>query len=238
MKHIVFTLLLAALAAAPAHAGGINLSWDDCGTFGQPNRNFACDSNTGTNTLVASYEPLVTIPDCVGSEVVMDVQTAAAIPPWWQMFNAGTCRQSALTTDISFAGMTNCTDFWLGKTSAGGGVGAYTIGFGSVPNRARVFVAWAVPNTDAAPVSPGTQYYAARVNISNAKTVGAGSCGSCGVPACISLVQITLDRVSSNEPISAIRDRAFVTWQGGNAGGCFIVPVVRQTWGGIKTLYR
>ncbi len=41
---IPFAVLALALAlASPAGAGGINLSWDDCGSFGVAQKSFACN---------------------------------------------------------------------------------------------------------------------------------------------------------------------------------------------------
>src|SRR6185503_5517810 len=56
-KTLLITGALLALAASSAMAGGVNLSWTDCGAAGQQNRAFACTANTGNNTLVASFSP-------------------------------------------------------------------------------------------------------------------------------------------------------------------------------------
>ena len=42
----------ALLIAASAHAQGINIAWNDCGTFGADIESFACNNNTGIHTLV------------------------------------------------------------------------------------------------------------------------------------------------------------------------------------------
>ena len=43
----------ALLLAASAHAQGINIAWNDCGTFGADIESFACNNNTGIHSLVA-----------------------------------------------------------------------------------------------------------------------------------------------------------------------------------------
>ena len=48
----VFLALACSLTlATAARAGGINLSWNDCGTFGQNVETFACNTNVGVHTL-------------------------------------------------------------------------------------------------------------------------------------------------------------------------------------------
>jgi hypothetical protein len=81
------------LIPAVACAGGMNLSWTDCGNAGTVNRNFACNVNTGNNVLVASFEPDVSM----NVEVVwayVDIQSADAttLNNWWQFHNPGSCR--------------------------------------------------------------------------------------------------------------------------------------------------
>src|SRR5262245_1283330 len=97
------TLIIALLATAlptVAIAGGINLSWNDCGLAGSRFRTFTCDDNSGANTLVTSFAPEFDITDAVGWDVRIDLQSADAtdLNPWWQMVNAGSCRGSAIPT--------------------------------------------------------------------------------------------------------------------------------------------
>src|SRR5690349_1796199 len=42
--------------ASAAHAAGVSLRWNDCyGDGGVQNKNFACDTNAGSQTLVGSF---------------------------------------------------------------------------------------------------------------------------------------------------------------------------------------
>jgi hypothetical protein len=228
-------LLLAALAAAPAHAGGINLSWSDCGNAGAFDETFACNTNQGSHTLVVSFEPDAPMPDMNGVIAWLDFQNVMPIPPWWQLVNVGSCRQTALTMNANFTTNTACVDFWQNQYA--GGLGSYQIGV-SAPNRARlgVIVATQFPG----PVAPGTEYYAMKVMISNAKTVGTPSCSGCEAKGCVVLASVELQPGSPgpNQIITVPRDRNAITWQGSTGYGCIAVPTLNRTWGAIKSLYR
>jgi hypothetical protein len=47
-KTLILTGAVLALSASMAAAQGVNLSWNDCGTFGAASNTFTCNSNTGT----------------------------------------------------------------------------------------------------------------------------------------------------------------------------------------------
>ena len=47
-QSIIIAGALLAFGASVASAEGINLSWDDCGLSGTPNKTFACNTNTRT----------------------------------------------------------------------------------------------------------------------------------------------------------------------------------------------
>jgi len=49
--------LLAVTTSVASAAAGVNLKWDNCfGYNGPTNKNFACNVNNGTETLVAGFE--------------------------------------------------------------------------------------------------------------------------------------------------------------------------------------
>lgn len=237
-KTLLITGALLALAASTAMAGGVNLSWNECGTFGTQNATFACTSNTGSNIAYVSYEPNIGVPDMVGNDVAVDLQSASAsLDQWWQMFNAGSCRQTALSIDANFLANTNCTDFWANGQS--GGIGSYVVNV----NRARILIFLAVPGSAAAPVAPGTEYYSVKILIAHTKTVGTGACAGCTSPVCLvaNIVQCDGNAGGNDfEKIQNPRDRNFVTYQGGAVtGGCpGATPTRSQTWGQVKALYR
>src|SRR5262245_53830443 len=91
--------LLLAVSASVATAGpGVGLRWNDCiGDAGAANKAFACTSNTGSQTMVGTFELSADLLTTSGEEVVIDLASAGAtLPLWWGFKNAGTCRQGSL----------------------------------------------------------------------------------------------------------------------------------------------
>ena len=229
--------------ASAAQAGGINLSWTDCGAFGQLQRNFACNTNTGANTMFASAIAPAAMPQLNGHEGVIDLQTnQAALSNWWKIGGTGAspnCRPgTTLSADFNFLSSLNCLDPWL--VGAAGGVN-YTQGFGG-PNKARIRTVCAIPGST--PITATDEYYIAKVTFTNVRTVGLGSCAGCTDGACIVLnsIQLTQPLGVGNYTIYNPIIRNFVQWQGGAStveGGCpAAVPTRSTTWGSVKSLYR
>lgn len=260
---LAFLALLLAGAQTVHAASGVAMRWDHCyGEGGENNKNFACDTNTGSEKLVLSYVPASTFPDWSGLEIVVDALSgAAAIPSWWQMKNVGTCRQSALTVNVvADPAATHCIDNF--QVNGAGGIGAYNIGFGGSPNRARLLLAFAVPQANTVTLSAGVEYFAGNIVISHTKTVGTGACAGCAEPFCLIVQSINL--VSQITPNQRLVDpiapySAVVGWQGGSPtlyrfpasgpprndpgywsmGTCLsATPTNHPTWGAIKSLYR
>ena len=245
-KTLLIAGALLCLGVSMASAqGGINLSWTDCGTFGTLQRNFACNSNTGGNTMVGSAISPVVINQCVAMTTVLDLQTnQAALTPWWNFDGAG-CRAtpSALTGNFDFTGSTfSCNDIWAGNATGGSN---YISGFGAVPNRGRIRLVCAVVNPVV--VDNSTENYYFKASFSNAKTTGTGSCAGCTDGACIVLNSLELDQQpgveGGNTIITNPLDSQYVLWQaGGNSvtpGGCpQATPTKNATWGSVKSLYR
>lgn len=245
-KTILMSCTLLALTAgmAFAGAGAINLGWGDCG--GLPaslNQSFACNSNTGLpHTLVGSF----LAPSCVNAmsanEVVMDIQSAgpAPLPSWW-IVRSGSCRPStAMLGDFNFTGGPfTCYDYWQGGATGGLSEDA------PVGNRARIKAVFALPagSSGITGVPEGLEVYSYKCNITNAKTVGLGSCPGCQTGVCIVLNSIKINQPVS-EPcggkfISTPGTRNFATWQGGIGGDCYqATPAKNTTWGSVKALYR
>jgi len=239
MRKLVTTFACAVLTllATSAHAaGGINLSWTDCGVSGQLQRNFACNSNSGTNTMVASVVTGVAMNQFNGEASVMDLQTnQAALSPWWGMMAVGCRGTSVLSADFNFLAMSNCLDPWAGL--AVGGVN-YSPGFGA-PNRARIRTVSAIPSSTA--INGSDEYYLVKVAFSNARTTGLGSCPGCTDGACIvfNSVFVTQPAGVGNFTITSTLVRNWVQWQSGAAGICpGATPTRHSTWGQVKTLYR
>ena len=245
-KTLLLGAALLALSASVASAAGINFGWNDCGGLpASANKNFACTSNTLTGgTLIGSFIPPAGTTAITGEEIVIDLQSASAVlPAWWQFKNAGTCRQTAFTTNADFTGgPASCGDYWAGQ--AAGGFSAFNPNI--VPgqtNRARVLMVFAVPPALAGPVDDLVEYGAFRFNVLGAKTVGTGACAGCLDPVCIVLNEIKLTQPVGvgNYRLQNAAERNYATWQGGaiGVGGCpAVVPAQNRTWGSVKSLYR
>src|SRR5262245_6411620 len=87
---LCFSLTLLGFASL-AHAGAVNLRWNQCwGDGGVVNKNFACDTNVGSHVLVASFVPDAPVfpPQtpfaAVGLESMLDIAVASPVlPAWW-----------------------------------------------------------------------------------------------------------------------------------------------------------
>jgi hypothetical protein len=176
--------------AAATSPPGVNLRWDQCyGDEGARYRSFACHTNTGSERMIGSFE-LASAPafPISGIQVYMDVVSAGPLPNWWQLRNPGTCRQASLSATFAPpAGAANCPDWASGQ--AIGGIGAYNIGIRG-PSTAQIIVASAVQTSALATLQAGLEYFAFALQINHAKTVGAGSCAGCDVPAVVYLSAI------------------------------------------------
>jgi len=229
-----------------AHAAlaqeGINLSWSDCGTSGVSNQNFACNANTGSVFRMFGSARVASAMSPVAQWLsTVDVTAdAATLPAWWQMRNAGTCRQAAISYTVHRSlAPASCVDWELDTA-----VDAfyYDIGYGG-PNHARMRVLGAGnPNSPVA-FPANSENYLFSVAISRIKTVGAGSCAGCTVPACLTFqsVEFLYGGFTTSEQqvrtLTAPLSSAKITWQNGT--GCFgAVPVRNGTWEGVKSLYR
>jgi DNA-binding beta-propeller fold protein YncE len=213
--------------------GRLNLSWNDCGAFGTTDRTFACNSNSGSNVIVASFDPGSSVADFAGNEMRIDV--TPALSSWWQMYNAGSCRGTAVPT-INTTFEASCADNFAG--AGFGAIGSYNL----INSTASLLCGWAIPQ--GVPITAGTEYYALNIVINNAKTVGTNACSGCSDGACIVLRSLTLAYGPSATLTATIHDpisRNWITWQGGagGAGGCpGAVPTQKKTWGQLKALYR
>jgi hypothetical protein len=255
ISRAIALVLLVSLRGSSVSAGGIALAWDDCNAAGSLNRNFACDTNSGTNVLVASYASPILLTRFSALEAVVEtVSPAGAFPDWWKMQSTG-CRANAASVSADFsAGPFTCADWWGTRQTVGGGLNyAYPYsGPGFPPGTgvdslhwARCRVAFAVPDEQAGVIEPDREYYAFKLRFSNAKTLGGTACGGCTAPMCMVLSSIRLYQLFG-APGENVELRAAlpwgstrVTWQGDAIpGSCVIVPARRTTWGQVKSLYR
>ncbi len=252
MKRLLLGLSLVAamlLAATSAFAGGVNLSWQNCfgEGLGTSNRTFACTANSGTNTLVSSFMLNTNVVEVSGNELVIDfLSQANPLPAWWDMKDAGTCRQLSLGFNVTANGNdVVCLDWAQGQSS--GGIGSYNTELGGTidpnlsPQHRRMKIAVAVPLAALQDLVANTEYFSCNVTVNNLKTVGTGACTGCSEPVCIVLNSIkistrtTAGDVTLGNPGSGSSN--IVTWQGVGPN-CQLVPTRNTTWGAVKSLYR
>ncbi|MBI5709332.1 MAG: hypothetical protein HZC42_03385 [Candidatus Eisenbacteria bacterium] len=241
-RSLLFCAALLAIPAAPAAAGGINLTW---GTGCWPdnpsvNRTFACDTDSGSSSFTGSFATSTDHPHFVGIEVIVDLQSTTSwgggvLPPWWQFFNTGSCRQTSLTVSADFTAAPGaCGDPWGGL--AQGGIAAYqtatTAPASGSPNAARLKLAFALAYPS--PLTAEIEYYGFRVTLNHAKTVGGARCPGCNAGVTIWLLSIkAAEDTGPLEVLTSPLNNSSITWQGG-----MTVPARNVTWGRVKGLYR
>ncbi len=238
-------LLFSTLAfAGLAHAGGINLAWDDCGAFGSLQKNFACNTNAGVNQLYISAVSPVPMPQLNGVFAVIGLVTNQPVLSDWWAFQSGGCRAGAISADANFVlGPSNCLDPWGG--AALGGM-SYAAG-NQAPNRAQIKAVFAIPTWV---TSDGvSEYELARITITNAKTTGTGACAGCTDGVCLVLQMVTLSQPTGllSYTITNPLLNQYAIWQPGGStpynpygsSGCpGATPTRNTTWGGVKAIYR
>lgn len=238
---VALVSMLVAGTPSPTHAqAGMNLSWTDCGTFGVLQKNFACNTNAGSNMLVASVIAPAPLEHVNGMQASIEIQTnQAALSPWWHLESGG-CRDGALVPNFNFTtGYINCMDLWGGQAASKFSVFP---GYGGAPNRTRILVVCSVPEEIA--ILDDSEYYAFSLALDRSKSVGSGACAGCTDGACIVLSYIKLTRLEIHGDVYVVSPitRHYVQWQsGGNIGGnCppMHTPVRASTWGSVKSMYR
>ena len=245
-KALLICGALLALTAGAASAG-VNLSFNDCGSFGVSSVPLTCTANTGNFILVVSANPTATIPLALTQETVIDLETSAAsISPWWDMRASGGCRPTSASTAFAFGALANCVDPWSGQA-----LGGYDYAIaplfdatnGSHPNRARIRTVCALPAFAPVQLDAGTEYYMCEVVINKAKTVGLGSCAGCTDDATFYLNSVKIsqpDGAPGGNPTFASADNSACarTRSAPSASQCNATPNVNRTWGSVKALYR
>jgi IPT/TIG domain len=198
----------------PLPAGGLNLSWDNCGVSGMDIKSFACNANTGsTFVLIGSFVPPPFVDEFLGFTSDVRIEGQAGLPDWWK-HGVGQCRGgSALTSSFNFTtSPPACSDPFAGLAT---GSASYSIGFYG-PNTARLQVTASKPSANRGPVQPDREYYAFRVSISAAQSTGSGACAGCSTPMRLSLESMQLFQPSAigyDPIIVAAQDRKQAYWQ-------------------------
>jgi|SRR5262245_8562553 len=241
--------VLLCLSAGPsAGVEGVSLRWNECyGDLGRLNRNFACNTNTGSSTLVASFELARDVPGVEQVTVVLKFASASSsLPAWWRLEVPGGCRAGSLSLSSDLGpSAANCLDWAEGGATTL--LADYRMVDGS-PTTSRLQASSAIAPGDGRTLNAYNEYFALRVVIDHARTTGEQACAACPVPVDICIESVTLHAVAGGPPVVLLTDPANQTdsdsadWQGGLAQPSYpcelIVPVRASTWGAVKSLYR
>ena len=253
---LVLAGLLLLASAAESQAAGVGLRWDACygegtGTF---IKQFACDTNAGSERLVGSFVSAAGLSNVIALEVAVDVSTGPPpfaeggprpapppLPAWWTFRNSGSCRQSALSVDFSPDPANQiCTAWEMGQLL--GTIANYRLDFPG-PGTARVLMGVALGLGAHGSVSPDTEYAAFTLIVAHANTVGTTACSGCTTPLTITVRALQMvTPIVFGEPSRDVTlsgpfngtDSDFAFWQGVPR----IVPTRSSTWGAVKALYR
>ena len=242
---------LGLLAAMPAQAArGLNLSWSRCHGegVGTQNRSFACDTNDGSEVLVASFVLDQPIAQVNGNEAMIHlISQDDPLPAWWDMRHAGSCRQASLSFNTAEdANDVVCTDWAQGGSV--GGINSYSINppftniDPSLTSRCRVIsIALAVAPDNLQDLQPDIEYFSFNLVIDHAKTVGTGACGGCSGAVCLvfNSLNVTTPVLGNGAYFygGTTPGSDMAHWQGTGAD-CLLVPVKSKTWGEVKAMYR
>jgi hypothetical protein len=247
VRLVLALALFAALAIAglpPARTAAepvAHLAWDDCGASGRLTRSFACNTNVGAEQLVVSFVP-PTVAAFTGIEARIRLWTpAASLPSWW-MLSTGGCRAGSLRASPFAAGPSACTSPWTSQVF-------WSAQLDPAAREIRVLVD--LNKGQEHGLDGAIEYYGVRLAIDHAKSLGAGACDGCAMPAGLYLSRLAL-LLGPPDPTYefALPEVPYVNWQcdgapvvvGGSVTGWTFpgctTPARAPTWGRIKALYH
>jgi len=248
------------LAAASAGASETHIRWNACyGDGGVLNRDFACDTNTGSEQLVCTFTLTEPVPGVWQTKAFVNMAFAGStLPAWWQFVTVGTCRAGSLSArNAPPSTAVACVDWADGSRDGLLSYGSTLLG----PNSSQIGVVSPVTPTAPFDLVTGQEYFALTAVINHVKTVGTGACAGCTLGACMGFVGLRLivTPPSAEMPVPPSGDVLIgpngllgqvVTWQGGggiaipNYGGAGFTycpgatPARNRTWGDVKAIYR
>lgn len=240
-KILTLAAALMVFGASASMASGLHLNWSNCSDGGAKALSFACNSNSGSQTLFASIEIPADMPSFAATSAIIDIGVdAATLPAWWQT-GTGQCRAGAIgiTFDpLNIGG--NCADLWGGNSN----LSVFQLQPGvNGPNKLRLNSGAAIPaGSEIAVAADGTELSICKVTITRAKSTGTGACAGCATGACIVFNEAKLQQPAGIGDYTVTNAAAagsnFVTWQAGIAQCPLPTPAQNRTWGAVKNLYR
>ena len=121
MKWAALAALLGVMGTdTQALAAGAAINWDDCFELGSSSRVFACDMNSGSETVIVWFYAPGDAEPINGAEAYLQVAFSNDVmPPWWQIKGASACRDSAVRVFANFPGQSRCINPWATGTLFG-----------------------------------------------------------------------------------------------------------------------
>ena len=237
---LVASLLTLTSAFASAQSP-IDIAWNDCaGSVGaQDLITSACNSNAGSQVMVASFRAPFALDALVGTTTTIDVFSSSPVMPDWWRGETGGCRAGAFTSidPANTAGAFGCNNPFAASALFAGLVVVKPNQFGQA-YRTRLIVD-AVGSDPSPPIPAETWAVAGALEIRNVRTTGAGTCGGCSEIVCaliqrVDLYQVTGTLPYDTWPLDNSYNPEYVHWQ----GICIPVPTRSTTWGKVKATYR
>lgn len=242
MRCIVALCLVACLAPAVAHAGGLDFAWGSSCWPDNPStgRSFPCTTNSGSDAVTASFVPDLVFLDVRALHAILDIQSSMApLPAWWQ-FKASGCHAGGLGVNADFlGGSANCVDPWVGLGSGGVATIRTTADDASIPpGGERVTADWTLATTSAA-VDPTHEYDAIQFVLLHTKSTGTGACVGCQTYTTLVLTELDLQNSAGGvvDALTSPVHNSCVAWQS-QSSPCGAVASQNRTWGQVRSLYR
>lgn len=214
----------------------IRLAWNECGAAGTTDLAFACSDIHALHVLVPSFDAPPGVTQFVGTESVISFAgDLSGLTEWWQ-FAPGECRSGLLSTvNPGVIGYEGCaspyppfSDILSLTTYEPDPLGR--------PNRRLLTSIVATPGKPEG-LNAGQEYMATAIQIRSTRT---DVCSGCAAPVCLTLQRVAVYDVSGL--VVELTGPAVATWQGGTiddpTSECRPVRTRKETWGGIKSLYR
>jgi len=258
-KILLLTGVLLALTASYASAlPGLDMAWNGCPlVLSNPtDMTDPCDDSFALNkNFYLAMKAPAGITRWVGEELIIDVQTdAAVLPDWWHLEAANVllgipagCRDGEYSFATTNTGATTatCKNYWGNSPQSGGAV--WLPGNGG-PSRTRMFGAFARSTSSAIAITADVEYYVGQgfftMNRADLDPT-TQPCNGCLLGACLVFQYLKVAQPAGTPGGDVLIENANVrrhmTWQGGLHGPslCPAATSTRQaTWGQVKSLYR
>lgn len=229
-------LLVAAISVMTSpsrlHAQGLQVAWDHCSSAGITTKSFACNDDSGVDTIVVSILPDFNLPRVVSIGVDGFVCFSdLSVPSWWQVLEPTNCRYGALSV-VAASPVSECGDSWQTDTAP-----VLTHLPFTVLNGLK-FIA-TVRVTDASLAKDFVQGHEVelfRLALAHTGTVGPSACDGCSTAANIGFDYSHIF-TADGQSLGWSRGRQ-VTWQDPEMACRAITPTRSRTWGELKAIYR